>query len=180
MTDIETDYQNWLVHRMNVVPHKNYGMLLRELYRWEFWSDVPYDEDRGADGIALRGVWADEVGYRGVVNFGPPRILETFVGIALRIEDKIFGGPLADEWDYKRIFWDLINNLGLTDFDEILSASDYEKVGTLLENFLKKVSRDTFPNIFRFSVTPKNLRKMNIWTQMGLYIAEKWPGKTYL
>lgn len=180
LTDIETDYQNWLVYRMNVVPYKNYGMLLRELYRWEFWSDIPYDEDRGADGIALRGVWADEVGYRGVVNFGPPRILETFVGIALRIEDKIFGGPWADEWDYKRIFWDLINNLGLTDFDEILSASDYEKVGTLLENFLKKVSRDTFPNIFRFSVTPKNLRKMNIWTQMGLYIAEKWPGKTYL
>lgn len=180
LKDAETEYLNWLVDRVNSVPHKNYGMLLRELFRWEFYSDVPHDEDRGADGIALRVVWADEIGYRGSIDFGPPRILETFIGIALRIEDRIFGGPWADDWDHKRIFWDLINNLGLTEFDGILTSSEYEIVGTVLSNFLKKVSRDTFSNIFVFSVTPKNLRKMNIWTQMGLYIGEKWPGNTYL
>lgn len=180
MKDEEAEYLTWLVRRMNVVPHKNYGMLLRELYRKEFYSNIDHDEDRGADGIVLRDTWADEVGYKGDIDFGPPRILETIIGISLRIEDRIFGGPWIDEWDYKRIFWDLINNLGLTQYDGVLTGLEYEKVGTVLDNFLTKVSRDTFPNIFAFSVTPQNLRKMNIWSQMGLYIEEKWPGKTYL
>ena len=54
MKDVESEYLTWLVKQMNVVPHKNYGMLLRELYRWEFYSVVPHDEDRGSDGIVLR------------------------------------------------------------------------------------------------------------------------------
>lgn len=176
----ENEYLNWLVYRMNVVPHKNYGMLLRELYRWEFYSSVPNDEDRGSDGVVLRHTWADEAGYRGSLDFGPPRLFETFVGISLRIEDRIFGGPWMDDWDYKRIFWDLINNLGLIEYDGVLTSLEYENVGTVLTKFLSKVSRDSFPNIFVFSVTPKGLRKMNFWTQMGLYIREKWPGNEYL
>ncbi len=182
MKNEEAEYLNWLVARINVVPNKNFGVLLRELYRWEFYSGVPHDEDRGADGMAIRNTWADEAGYKrfGDIDFGPPRILETIVGIALRVEDRIFGGPWADEWDYKRIFWDLINNLGLIEYDGILTSLEYDEVGTVLRNFLEKPSRDKFPNIFVFSVTPKNLKKMNLWSQMGMYIQEKWPGNTYL
>ena len=181
MNNAETDYLNWLVQRMNVVPHKNYGMLLRELYRWEFYSLVPHDEDRGADGIVLRETWSDEVEYKGSLAFGPPRVLETIIGISQRAEDRIFGGPWIDDWDYKRIFWDLINNLDLVRFDGVLSSSDYEVIGTVLEGFLTRTSRcDTFSNIFTFCVVPLNLRKMNLWSQMGIYICEKWPGNTYL
>ena len=39
--------------------------------------------------------------------------------------------------------------------------------------FSKPSHRDTFANIFTFSVTPGNLRKMNLWGQMHAYIAEK-------
>ena len=46
MKDAETEYLNWLVNDINVVPHKNYGMLFRELHRSEFYSGVPHDEDR--------------------------------------------------------------------------------------------------------------------------------------
>jgi len=181
MKNDEAEYLTWLVKKMNVVPHKNYGMLLRELYRWEFWSNVPHDEDRGSDGIALRGVWANEIGYEEYSDFGPARVLETFIGIAIRIEDKIFGRPLVDEWDYKRIFWDLINNLGLINYDGVLNSEDYDKVGVVLERFLhKKGNCDTFPNIFVFFDTPKNLRKLNLWSQIGVYIGEKWPGNMYL
>lgn len=178
---VEDDYLTWLVQRMNVVSDRNYGMLLRELYRREFYAIVKYDEDRGSDGIVLRDTWADEVGYKGSISFGPPRVLETLIGISLRIEDQIFGGPWADEWDYKKVFWDLINNLGLLKYDGVLSNSEYEDVGTVLDQFLSKTShRDTFVNIFTFCVTPKNLRKMNLWSQMHIYIGEKWPGNTYL
>jgi hypothetical protein len=181
MRNEEADYLTWLVKKMNVVPNKNYGMLLRELYRWEFYSIVPRDEDRGSDGIALRGVWANEIGYDENIDFGPPRVLETFIGIALRIEDKIFGGPWMDEWDYKRIFWDLINNLGLIEYDGVLNSDDYDRVGGVLDAFLsKKGNCDTFPNIFVFQDPPITLRKLNIWSQIGVYIGEKWPGNTYL
>ena len=180
-SNAENAYVTWLVQRMNVIEEKNYGMLLRELYRKEFYAIVKYDEDRGADGVALREVWADEVDYRGPLSFGPPRVLETIIGISLRIEDQIFGGPWADKWDHKMIFWDLINNLGLLDYDGVLSNGDYEIVGTVLDQFLSKPShRDTFANIFTFSVTPGNLRKMNLWGQMHAYIAEKWPSGVYL
>ena len=166
---------------MNVVPDKNYGMLLRELYRFEFYSLVKYDEDRGADGIVLRSTWADEVGYEGDISFGPPSVLETLVGISMRIEDQIFGGPWIDEWDYKRVFWDLINNLGLCVYDGVIGGDEYEGIGTVLEYFLSKSSHcDTFVNIFVFCVTPVNVRKMNLWDQMHLYIREKWPGNTYI
>lgn len=181
MRNEEADYLTWLVRRMNVVPNKNFGMLLRELYRWEFYSAVPHDEDRGSDGIALRGTWADEVGYNGPIDFGPARILETFIGIALRIEDKIFGGPWMDDWDYKRIFWDLINNLGLIEYDGVLNSEDYDRVGGVLDVFVsKRGKRDTFPNIFVFKNPSIDPRKMNIWSQIGAYIGEKWPGNTYL
>ena len=60
-SNAENAYVTWLVQKMNIVEGKNYGMLLRELYRKEFYAVVKYDEDRGADGVALREVWADEV-----------------------------------------------------------------------------------------------------------------------
>lgn len=176
----ENDYLTWLVKQMNIVEGKNYGMLLRELYRHEFYSVIKYDEDRGADGIVLRRTWADEFGYGGSLDFGPPRVLETIIGISLRIEDQIFGGPWADEWDYKRVFWDLINNLNLMDFDGVLSSSDYTYIASVLEAFLSKsVTCDVFVNIFHFSEEKRNIRKMNLWGQMHLYIAEKWPGNSY-
>lgn len=181
ITDAEKAYVGWLVNRMNVVDGKNYGMLLRELYRKEFYAVVKYDEDRGEDGIALRNDWADEFGYQGPISFGQPRVLETIIGISLRIEDQIFGGPWADEWDYKKIFWNLIDNLGLSGFDGILSKGDYDKIVTVLDEFLSKTSHcDTFANIFVFSVTPRNLKKMNLWGQMHAYIGEKWPSRSYL
>lgn len=179
-SSVENDYLTWLVNRMNVVEGKNYGMLLRELYRVEFYSIIPYDEDRGADGLVLRHDWADEVGYNGSLDFGVARVLEVLIGISLRIEDQLFGGPWMDEWDYKRVFWDLLHNLGVAEFDGVLSAVDYEKVGTLLDQFLSKTSHcDTFANIYHFCVTPRNLQKMNLWSQMHLYIMEKWPVNSY-
>ena len=180
-SNAEANYVTWLVQQMNIVEGKNYGMLLRELYRKEFYAIVKYDEDRGEDGLALRSTWADETGYSGPLSFGPPTVLETIIGISLRIEEQIFGGPWAEEWDYKKIFWDLINNLGLLEYDGVLSSADYDKVVTVLDEFLSKVSHCyTFANIFVFSVTPPNLRKMNLWGQMHAYIAEKWPSRDYL
>lgn len=174
MMDVEKAYRDWLVDDVNIV--EDYTYLLRELYNIEFFSLVKYDEDRGVDGLALREKWATEVNYNGSLDFGPANVLEVLIGIAKRIEFQLFGTKYYDEWDYINIFWDLIENLGLGEMFGTLSRYTFDEIHEKVTHFL---NRDYFRhkngNIFKFQNEPKDLRKLNIWTQMGLYIREKWP-----
>ena len=174
------DYLAWLVNQMNVVEGRNYGMLLRELFRIEFYEVNKYDRDRGADGLLLRRDWAQEVGYSGSLDFGPASLLETLIGIAKRIEFRIFAGPWMDEWDYKKIFWHLIDNLGFLEFDGVLMVEEYDEIRDVSEAFLSKnVTCDKFRNIFKFSSHESDTKKDNLWDQMMVYNAKKWPGRVY-
>ena len=174
------DYLQWLVDMMNVVEDRNYGMLLRELFRIEFYEVNKYDRDRGMDGLVLRTTWADEVGYSGSLDFGPPTLLETLIGIAQRIEFRIFAGPWMDEWDYKKIFWHLIDNLGFLKYDGVLTSDDYDEICDVSEAFLSKnVTCDKFRNIFGFCDKKINVKKDNLWDQMMVYYRQKWPGRVY-
>lgn len=177
---VKNDYLQWLVNTMNVIEDRNYGMLLRELFRIEFYEVNKYDRDRGMDGLELRKTWAEEVGYSGPLDFGPPSLLETIIGIAQRIEFRIFAGPWMDEWDYKKIFWHLIDNLGFLKYDGVLTSDEYDQIRDVSEAFLSKnVTCDVFRNIFIFSDTKVNVKKDNLWDQMMVYNAIKWPGRVY-
>ena len=157
-------YLQWLVDMMNVVENRNYGMLLRELHRIEFYEVNKYDRDRGQDGLELRKTWANEVAYSGSIDFGPPSFLETLIGIAQRIEFRIFAGPWMDEWDYKKIFWHLVDNLGFMEYDGVLSTDEYQKVCDVSEAFISKnVTCDVFRNIFVFCDKKINVKKDNLW-----------------
>ena len=155
---------------------EDYTYLLRELYDIEFYSVVKYDEDRGMDGLNLREKWADETVYKGSLDFGVANVLEVLIGIAIRIEYHLFGTKYYDEWDYINIFWDMITNLGLEEMYGTLSRYTFDEIRQNVSHFL---NRDYFrhkkSNIFCFQHPPKNLRKLNIWTQMGLYLQERWP-----
>lgn len=175
MTDAARAYRDWLVDKVNVMD-EDYTYLLRELFGIEFYSIVKYDEDRGMDGLALREEWAEGVRFLGSLDFGNANMLEVLIGIAKRIEFKLFGTEYYDEWDYVKIFWDLINNLGFSEMFGDISRYVFDEIRENVTHFL---NRDYFrhknSNIFRFENEPKDLRKLNIWTQMGLYIREKWP-----
>ena len=170
----ERDYRDWLIRQVNTF--EDYTYLLRELYSMEFYSLVAYDEDRGTDGLALREEWADLVGYSGSLDFGVANVLEVLIGIARRIEFQLFGTEYVDEWDYVRIFWELIDNLGFSDMYGTLSRYTFDEIVTNVTHFLNKdYFRHKKSNIFMIDEDPKVLQKLNIWTQMGLYIREKWP-----
>ena len=170
----EREYRDWLVNKVNTV--EDYTYLLRELYSIEFYSTMKYDEDRGMDGLMLRSEWAGEVGYTDSLDFGVANVLEVLIGIARRIEFQLFGTYYYDEWDYVRIFWDLIENLGLIEMFGTLSRYTFDEIRSNVTHFL---DRDYFRhkngNIFDIDEDPKYLQKLNIWTQMGLYIRQKWP-----
>lgn len=174
MVEAERAYRDWLIDQVNIV--EDYTHLLRELFSIEFYSLIKYDEDRGADGLALREEWATVVRYNGSLDFGAANVLEVLIGIAKRIEFQLFGTRYVDEWDYVNIFWDMINNLGLIDMFGTLSRYTFDEINEIVTHFM---DRDYFRhekgNIFVIKNDNRDLRKLNIWTQMGLYIREKWP-----
>ena len=174
MNEVERDYRDWLIDKVNIV--EDYTFLLRELFKIEFYSLIPYDEDRGMDGLMLREEWAEDVGYDGSLDFMASNVLEVLIGIARRIEFQLFGTKYVDDWDYVRIFWDMIDNLGLGEMYGTLSRYTFDEINEIVTHFL---NRDYFcnkkGNIFIIGNDTRDIRKLNIWTQMGLYISEKWP-----
>ena len=175
MTDNERSYRDWLVNKVNVTM-ADYADLLQELYDIEFYSTVQYDEDRGMDGLALRDEWATETGFKGSLDFGVANVLEVLIGIARRMEFQLFGSRYIDEWDYIKIFWEFMDNLGLDEYFGTLSRYTFDEIRQNVSHFLnREYFRHKKSNIFCFQHPAKNLRKLNIWTQMGLYLQERWP-----
>jgi hypothetical protein len=174
MVEAELAYRDWLIDKVNSV--EDYTYLLRELFGIKFYSIIKYDEDRGMDGMLLRDEWADLVGYEGSLDFGVANVLEVLVGIARRIEFQLFGTQYIDEWDDVRIFWELIRNLGFEEMFGTLSRYTFDTIGENVTHFL---DRDYFChrncNIFMYDDVPKDLQKLNIWSQMGIYVRERWP-----
>lgn len=175
LIESERAYRDWLIDQVNIIE-EDYTHLLRELYSIEFYSLVKYDEDRGMDGLALRDEWAEGVGFKGSLDFGNANVLEVLIGIARRIEFQLFGTRYYDEWDDVTIFWDMIENLGLDGMFGDISRYVFDEIRENVTHFLnREYFRHKKGNIFKFNNEPKDLRKLNIWTQMGLYIREKWP-----
>lgn len=167
-------YRDWLINNVNTV--EDYTYLLRELFEIEFYSLVKYDEDRGMDGVMLREEWAGLTRFKGDLDFGVANVLEVLIGIAKRIEFSIYGPTYMDEWDYVRVFWELIDNLGLGDKYGTLSRYDFDDIMSKVTQWLERgYNRHQNVNIFSFEEIPKNIRKLNIWDQMTIYIREKWP-----
>ena len=169
-------YGDWLVDLVNIIDDRNYNDLLYKLFDIEFYSLVKYDEDRGADGIALRDEWAHDIGFEGSLDFGNATVLEVLIAISKRIEFQLFGSHYIDEWDYKKIFWNLIWNLGLEEYDGTLSCYTLEEIDLKVSQWLERMYfRHKKGNIFIIENDHRDMRKLSIWTQMGLYIREKWP-----
>lgn len=175
MNKAERAYRDWLINKVNDRV-EDYTHLLRELYTIEFYSLVKYDEDRGTDGLALRDEWAAEVGYNGPLDWSVANVLEMMIGVAKRIEFQLFGTPYTDDWDYVNVFWLLVENLGLRDYFGDISRYVFDEIRQNVTHFLnREYFRHKNGNIFTFENEPKNLQKLNIWTQMGLFVREKWP-----
>lgn len=169
-------YIDWLVDCVNVMEDRDYSDLLYRLSEIEFYPLINYDEDRGDDGIALRELWVIETGIQSDLDFGGASVLEVLIGIAKRIEFQLFGSHYIDEWDYVKVFWDMIWNLGLEEFSGTLSRDTFEEIHRIVTLWLnREYFRHKKGNIFIIENDPRNMRKLNIWTQMSLYIREKWP-----
>ena len=181
MTGAEKRYREWLINTVNIVEGRDYTELLYILYDTKFISLVAYDEDRAADGVSWREVWADEFIFNGSLNWGECNILELLFGVAARIEFQNFGSVWADEWPLEMIFWDMINNLGLMGYDGPINDTESVTISNILDIFChREYKRHKKGNIFVLFDTNKDLSKLAIWDQIKLYIREKWPKTGFL
>lgn len=176
------DYLCFLVdHAYNPAKEENnsYLILLKELYRTEFYSLVPNDENREEDGKKLREDFIES--YRGdypnEILSGPCTVLEMLIGLSYRMNDILSGVHPENNSDV--YFWEMITNLGLdiyTDEDFFKIPFHSTKLKETLTNFLERTyKRSGKGGIFPLKYPKKDQRKVELWYQMMSYIDENYP-----
>lgn len=168
---VARDYFEWLC---DLVCGKRYSKqvsfdkLLLHLHNIEFIALFPKDENRGEDGITLRYRFARYMGYRIDILDTPCSVFEMMVALAIRCEEDYMDDPAVGDrtgqW-----FWGMIVSLGLGFM--IDRRYDAKHVDDVIFRFLH---RDYEPNgkggLFTVRNCPRDLRDVEIWTQMCLYL----------
>ena len=160
-----SDYYLWLE---SLVNDGNHSSLIRYLYsqpyRWQFLLD----ENRTAGGLNLRRVYAYENGVDlQEVGQGFCSILEMLIALAKRMTELL-------DHDISKWFWVLMKNLGLDKIDD--NHYDESRARDILNKWLDR-EYDSAGNgsLFPVSRYLGDCRKLDVWGQMNVWIAEKFP-----
>lgn len=152
----------------------SFTKLLMRLHETEFRYSMLMDENRAEDGIGLRWRYALSIGCERDADYimdaleGPCSVLEMMVALALHCEEGIMDdtsyGNRTEQW-----FWEMVVNLGLggmTDKD-----FDRDAVDEVLATFLdRKYEPDGTGSLFVIRNCDRDLRKLEIWQQLSLYL----------
>jgi len=176
MDNEERTYFNHLKKLVRFPQSKDYELLLEHLWRKEYYGLIPNDQNREKDGIFLRDVIGPDVDY---AIFGPCRVLEMLIALSNRMEFELFGTEF--DKSYVSLFWEMINNLGLLDFDNltvIYDAKELELDHILTDWLDRKYSSDGTGGIFPIKGWKRGVdRRQNnveIWYQMMLYLSKNY------
>lgn len=153
----------------------SYRKLLYLLYDTDFNYTIPMDGNRAEDGIDLRYRFGYENAYEDAtiaayLDDRPCSILEMMVALAIRCEEHIMCDPdignRTGQW-----FWNMIDNLGLSDMDDIGFDKNYVK--SAIQKFLnREYKRNGEGGLFTVKHCWKDLRLVEIWYQMCWYLDE--------
>ena len=170
---IKSDYFEWmydLVCADRFSKFISYRQLLTFLHDTEFVYFVPYDENRAAEGIALRYRYCviHECEDLECYLTGPCSVLEMMIALAIRCEENIMDDPeMGDrtgQW-----FWNMITNMGLSS----MSDSNYNEwlVNDVVTRFLEReYEPDGRGGLFRVKGWHRDMRTAEIWHQLMAYI----------
>ena len=178
-TGISELYYTWLCS--SVFPedvHLQYNNALKMLYNAEFTYLLPMDENRKADGIALRYYFSydSKIPYSLVEReFDQDKcsILEMMVALAMKCEDTIMSDSSLGNrtWLWFRVMFD---NLGLSNYpDNTWTESSRATVNYILYAFLRREYRyDGSGGLFKLKNPVVDVRTMQIWDQMAAFTNE--------
>lgn len=176
MDKSEESYVNYLKSLVRSYLSRDHEVLLDRLWRKEFYSVLPNDQNRAKDGIFLRDVLGEDVNY-GI--FGPCRVLEMLIALSKRMEFNLEGTD-CDE-DYVDLFWEMLGNLDILQFDNLAILEDAQtlQLDHILTDWLdRKYSSDGSGGIFPLKNWTKNgykrQNKVELWYQMMSYLCENY------
>lgn len=180
-----TEYFDWLCDYAGLSESSDgysYKSLADILHCRKFESLVPHDENRTADGAALReefiedkeiafGDWFDEAD-RNFFDTSWCSILEMIVALAKRMDFEVYnpGTPTVRVPEFVHL---LLANLGLDVFDDS-SYTDYQEIGEILDNFIERTYDPSGEGgLFPLINPEEDQTKVEIWQQMMAYIREE-------
>lgn len=164
------DYFLWLCNKVDCRDRIEYEDVLLLLYSTDFYSLVPYDDNRAFDGLHLRVEYYEEtqthIPRHDIRNHIPCNLLELILGVAIRMSYVIFDPAVEDEEDIIHYFWLLISNLRLEPGKHMTNS-------IIIERFLERQYK---PNgeggLFPLKYPKRNMKNIEIWYQMMEYITE--------
>lgn len=169
-------YRNWLVE---TVDGDDYRILFDVLYDVEFVWTIPDDAHRASSGRYLRERFESVSGMECDPEWveWPCSLLEMLVALAMSMEGVLYD-PDDASTTTEACFWEIIDNLGLSRFDDdfLLSAPQgaYDMIEDICDTAL---GREYMPNgrggFFPLAHPRQDQRSVSIWHQMQDYILEK-------
>lgn len=171
------DYYIWLTELvdLNSEQYEVYSILVKELHKKKFYPMTDGDRNRYDDGVALRDLYCDDSTCDGFRyrhhNIEQCSMLEMLIGLAMRINNDI----LEESVPYW--FWLMIANLGL----DILTDDEMLEDGWIIldmtcERLINRTyKRDGRGGLFPLPNSKKNMKKLDIWEQMQMYINYNYP-----
>jgi hypothetical protein len=144
-------------------------MLAKKLYRTSFIWVHPNDDNRAADGRALRRAFIDECCIEDIeVNWLAIEcsVLEMFIALA----DKTAFDSQGTMGDW---FWKFITNLDIKYPDAEYTLDCDLEVERVLERFMyRKYRPNGVGGIFPLTSSRKDQRREELWYQMSAYLLE--------
>ena len=148
----------------------SYRQLLSFLHEVEFTYFVPYDENRAADGVALRYRFCliHECLEMERYLTGPCSVLEMIVALAILCEERLMVNPTMGDRT-AQWFWEMITNMGLS----AMHDTQYNEwlVNDVVGRFLnREYEPDGRGGLFRVKGWDRDMRTAEIWHQLMAYI----------
>ena len=170
------DYILWLGNLVKLDEKEECGgyyLLIKALYKKEFYWVNDMDENRSDEGKDLRYIFADECGLDEVpdeIN-GACSVLEMMIGLAKRWNNEV--SLTEDEDRSDEYFWQMVTNLGLegcTDdkFDPVMVR---EKLDILLD---RDYPDDGKGSLFPLERSKESQKNIEIWYQLQNYLIENY------
>lgn len=168
---LDDQYLPWLYGQVAEVKtrrsSKTYWRLFRRLFSTEFAWFVPNDDNRAEDGRELRHEWANESGIQPDIEWLTLgcSFLELLIGLARRLAFEADGEPA--DW-----FWHLIDNVGLTGFNDRAKFTDEEIDDRTSAVIWRTYDRCGNGGLFPLRNSRKDQRKVEIWYQLSEYLLQ--------
>lgn len=188
-TELSNGYFAWLSHFIGKDEDEdnNYSSLLAVLSGIEFYDVIPNDVNRMKYGKLLRSEYLKSIGRdksedEDWINLKPVSVLEVLIGLAEKMNFFVGTEVCDDAAAWVPFFFELLNNLCLSEFTNKKIAEDSEsrvsEIKAIVQRWLDRdYDQDGNGGVFPLKYTfGKDQRFIELWYQMHAYINENYLG----